>query len=120
MLRDPSLLFWNRAARANKLYKSNDYEPACEGYALAEAEMERMASKPSADNVATFYFNYGRSCQGGSPTHPFSPPILTSHTITPPSHLSPPRHPHSCQIRNELLLPRRGAVHTRPRRQPSP
>lgn len=64
VLREPSLLFWNRAARANKLYKAGEFEPACEGYALAEVEMDRMHSPPAADNVATFFFNYGRSCQG--------------------------------------------------------
>jgi tetratricopeptide (TPR) repeat protein len=64
VLRDPSLLFWNRAARANKLYKANDFEPACEGYALAQAEMERMRTPPSVDNIATFHFNYARSSQG--------------------------------------------------------
>ena len=41
-----------------------DYEPACECYALAEAEMDKMGTKPSDDNVATFYFNYGRASQG--------------------------------------------------------
>ena len=63
VLRDPSLLFWNRAARANKLYKQAEYEPACEGYAAAEEEMRRMASPPPPQNVATFYFNFGRAAQ---------------------------------------------------------
>ena len=44
--------------------QAQDYEPACECYALAEAEMGRMGTQPSADNVATFLFNFARSCQG--------------------------------------------------------
>lgn len=63
VLRDPAILFWNRAARANKLYKAKDFEPACEGYEAAQLELERMPSAPSAENVATFYFNYARSSQ---------------------------------------------------------
>ena len=67
VLQDPSLLFWNRAGRANKLYKAADYEPACESYELALLEIERMAASPSGppsdDNIATFNFNFGRSCQ---------------------------------------------------------
>lgn len=66
VLQDPSLLFWNRAGRANKLFKAAEYEPACESYQLAHAEMERMAATtapPQPDVVATFHFNFARSCQ---------------------------------------------------------
>ena len=63
VLQDPTLLFWNRANRGNKLYKAAEYEPACESYELARAEADRMTSPLSNDNIATFYFNYGRSCQ---------------------------------------------------------
>ena len=66
MLQDPSLLFWNRAGRANKLYKAAEYEPACESYELGVVELERMstgAGMPSDENVATFHFNFGRSSQ---------------------------------------------------------
>ena len=64
VLQDHSLLFWNRAARANKLYKANDYEAACDSYAAAAAELQAMTHQvPSGDTLASFHFNHGRSCQ---------------------------------------------------------
>lgn len=63
VLSDPSLLFWNRAARATKLYKASEYEPACECYARAQMDMDRMPTAPEPANVATFNFNWGRSSQ---------------------------------------------------------
>lgn len=63
VLGDPSLLFWNRAARATKLYKASEYEPACECYARAQIDMDRMPTAPEPANVATFNFNWGRSSQ---------------------------------------------------------
>ena len=64
VLKDPSLLFFNRAARATKLYKAGEFEPACEAYALAQNEMERMVhSRPTGETIATFFFNYARSSQ---------------------------------------------------------
>ena len=63
VLQDHALLFWNRAARANKLYKAAEYEAACEGYAAATLELERMKTAPSDETLASFHFNHGRSCQ---------------------------------------------------------
>jgi len=63
VLADPTLLFWNRANRATKLYKAQEYEPACDAYALALAQMQSMPKPPSDENNGTFHFNYGRSCQ---------------------------------------------------------
>ena len=63
VLQDPGTLFWNRSARATKLYKQGEFEEACDSYALALKEFERMAVRPAADTQATFFFNYGRSAQ---------------------------------------------------------
>jgi len=63
VLRDPSLLFWNRASRAGKLYKDSEYELACENYEAALAMREQMRPPPAAENMVTLYFNYGRAAQ---------------------------------------------------------
>ena len=63
MLRDPATLFWNRSARATRLYKAGEYELACDSYELALVEMKRMTTPPANDNAATLYFNYARASQ---------------------------------------------------------
>ena len=66
VLTDPATLFFNRAARATRLYKQGEFELACETYEVALSHMEEMGTPPPAENRATFYFNYARAAQSAS------------------------------------------------------
>ncbi|KAH8065106.1 hypothetical protein JL722_2011 [Aureococcus anophagefferens] len=62
-LKDPSLLFWARATRANRLCKEGEHALALESYAQALAELERVDAdrRPSPANVMTLHHNRGKS-----------------------------------------------------------
>ncbi|KAH8069124.1 hypothetical protein JL720_12029 [Aureococcus anophagefferens] len=63
VLKDPSLLFWARATRANRLCKEGEHALALESYAQALAELERVDAerRPSPANVMTLHHNRGKS-----------------------------------------------------------
>ena len=61
VLTDPSVLFWNFANRANKLYKAMEYELAIAVYEKAFAILGDVKPSPSAQNKATLHYNCARA-----------------------------------------------------------
>jgi tetratricopeptide (TPR) repeat protein len=61
MLSDPSVLFWNFANRANKLYKATEFELAIGVYEKAFEMLENVKPMPSNQNRATLHYNCARA-----------------------------------------------------------
>ena len=61
VLNDPSVLFWNYANRATKMYKVMEYELAINMYEKAFAMLDEVNPTPSATNRATLYYNCARA-----------------------------------------------------------
>ena len=65
VLRDPGLLFWARAARANRLCKEGEHALALDSYDQALAELAKLpkndARYPKSQSVATLQHNRARS-----------------------------------------------------------
>ena len=65
VLRDPGLLFWARAARANRLCKEGEHALALQSYDQALSELAKLprddARYPKSQSVATLQHNRARS-----------------------------------------------------------
>ena len=79
-LNDPSILFWNYANRANKLYKCMEYEGAITSYERVLNLLDDVKPPPSAQTRATLHYNLARQL-----------PILVSIS-------------RACQIAKQLLI----------------
>ena len=60
-LNDPSILFWNYANRANKLYKCMEYEGAITSYERVLNLLDDVKPPPSAQTRATLHYNLARA-----------------------------------------------------------
>jgi len=61
ILSDPSVLFWNFANRANKLYKATEFELSIKVYEKAFDILPNVRPVPSEQNRATLHYNCARA-----------------------------------------------------------